>query len=107
MEEFEIKDGHRIILSDGEIEIVMKALAGTHIYTTSDFANKIERILRKTQAIKLKAVNYNPPDEERTGIVCSCPECGDIITFEYLNNPIFCANCGQLLEDWEDLEYVD
>ncbi len=34
-------------MTEKEIEVVMNALAGTPTVTTSDFADKVERILRE------------------------------------------------------------
>lgn len=42
----EIDDARKPRLTDAEIEIVMRALAGEPILTSSAFANKVERILR-------------------------------------------------------------
>lgn len=43
----EIDDARKPRLTDAEIEIVMRALSGTPIVTSSEFANKVERILRQ------------------------------------------------------------
>ena len=43
----EIDDARKPRLTDAEIEIVMRALAGEPILTSSAFANKVERILRQ------------------------------------------------------------
>lgn len=43
----EIDNANRPRLTDAEIEIVMRALVGEPILTSSDFANKVERILRQ------------------------------------------------------------
>ncbi len=40
-------------MSEKEIEIVMNALSGTPTVTTVEFANKVERILRKCMEDKL------------------------------------------------------
>ena len=40
-------------MSEKEIEIVMNALSGTPTVTTAEFANKVERILRKYMEDKL------------------------------------------------------
>lgn len=77
------------------------------LYEDSTFplswADKIKKALLKTEPKKLIAVNHNPPYEDRADIECSCPECGNQIRFESIDEDIYCEKCGQLLTDWDEL----
>ena len=72
----------------------------------SEWIDKIQDALFKTEAMKIKAVNYNPPDNDREDIECTCPKCRAVIPYESLDEDIYCEKCGQLLTDWDELIYV-
>lgn len=79
----------KMIYSDGSIPL--------------SYADKIRDALLKTESMKVIAVNYNPPDNDRTNIVCTCPRCYSEIRFEHLVKDIYCEICGQLMTDWDEL----
>ena len=67
------------------------------------WADKVKTALLKTEPVKVKAINYAPPNNDRTDIECTCPTCGHTIPYEYLDKNIHCENCGQYLTDWDEL----
>lgn len=71
-----------------------------------EWIDKIQDALFKTEPMKINAVNYNPPDNDREDIECTCPKCGAYINYESLDEDIYCEKCGQLLTDWDELIYV-
>lgn len=85
-----------------ENEKIIKRLYEDGTFPLS-WADKIADALSKTEPMKIKAVNYNPPYEDRSAIECTCPKCGNQIRFEYLEKDIYCEECGQLLTDWDEL----
>lgn len=67
------------------------------------YADKIRDALLKTEPMKVIAVNYNPPEDDRPNIVCTCPRCNNEIRFENLDKDSYCEICGQLMTDWDEL----